>query len=182
MSIAASRVISDQTELRLLEQSPRRTDILMHKWGCRNGTVGELVQILEGLQWFRPRDIILECMHDCFCFFLIVFCHLLASVVSTTSDALTSQIIGWVLWLLRNSLHRLYLCTLLSRNSQRFTFKLWRTNKHNAVKCDISLLWSHRERKKENADRFVIMTNLIANEIEIKPSIHYICFRFSKKN
>ncbi|XP_067270482.1 interleukin-1 receptor-associated kinase 1 isoform X2 [Pseudorasbora parva] len=57
----ASRVISDQTELRLLEQSPRRTDILMHKWGCRNGTVGELVQILEGLQWFRPRDIILEC-------------------------------------------------------------------------------------------------------------------------
>ncbi|XP_073675563.1 interleukin-1 receptor-associated kinase 1 isoform X2 [Garra rufa] len=32
----ASQVISDQTELRLLEQSSRRTDNLMHKWGCRN--------------------------------------------------------------------------------------------------------------------------------------------------
>ncbi|XP_043102937.1 interleukin-1 receptor-associated kinase 1 [Puntigrus tetrazona] len=57
----ASQVISDQTELRLLEQSSRRTDNLMHKWGCRNGTVGELLKILEGLQWFRARDIILEC-------------------------------------------------------------------------------------------------------------------------
>ncbi|KAI2662068.1 Interleukin-1 receptor-associated kinase 1 [Labeo rohita] len=56
----ASQVISDQTELRLLEQSSRRTDNLMHKWGCRNGTVGELLKILEGLQWFRARDIILE--------------------------------------------------------------------------------------------------------------------------
>jgi len=63
MSFAASQVISDQTELRLLEQNPRRTDILMHKWGCRNGTVGELVQILDSLQWFRARDIILECMY-----------------------------------------------------------------------------------------------------------------------
>uniref|UniRef100_A0A8C2FHD9 Protein kinase domain-containing protein n=1 Tax=Cyprinus carpio TaxID=7962 RepID=A0A8C2FHD9_CYPCA len=59
----ASHVISDQTELRLLEQSPRRTDNLIHKWGCRNGTVGELLRILEGLQWFRARDIILECMY-----------------------------------------------------------------------------------------------------------------------
>ncbi|XP_016411717.1 interleukin-1 receptor-associated kinase 1 isoform X3 [Sinocyclocheilus rhinocerous] len=59
----ASQVISDQTELRLLEQSPRRTDNLIHKWGCRNGTVGELLKILEGLQWFRARDIILECRH-----------------------------------------------------------------------------------------------------------------------
>uniref|UniRef100_A0A673JC44 Interleukin-1 receptor-associated kinase 1 n=1 Tax=Sinocyclocheilus rhinocerous TaxID=307959 RepID=A0A673JC44_9TELE len=57
----ASQVILDQTELRLLEQSPRRTDDLMHKWGCRNGTVGELLKILEGLQWFRARDIILKC-------------------------------------------------------------------------------------------------------------------------
>ncbi|XP_051949876.1 interleukin-1 receptor-associated kinase 1-like [Xyrauchen texanus] len=56
----ASQIISDQTELRLLEQSSRRTDELMHKWGCRNGTVGELLKILEDLQWFRPRDIILE--------------------------------------------------------------------------------------------------------------------------
>ncbi|XP_016359431.1 interleukin-1 receptor-associated kinase 1-like isoform X2 [Sinocyclocheilus anshuiensis] len=59
----ASQVISDQTELHLLEQSPRRTDNLIHKWGCRNGTVGELLKILEGLQWFRARDIILECRH-----------------------------------------------------------------------------------------------------------------------
>uniref|UniRef100_A0A8C1VZV0 Interleukin-1 receptor-associated kinase 1 n=1 Tax=Cyprinus carpio TaxID=7962 RepID=A0A8C1VZV0_CYPCA len=57
----ASQVISDQTELRLLEQSPRRTEDLMHTWGCRNGTVGELLKILEGLQLFRARDIILKC-------------------------------------------------------------------------------------------------------------------------
>ncbi|XP_059379280.1 interleukin-1 receptor-associated kinase 1-like isoform X2 [Carassius carassius] len=56
----ASQVISDQIELRLLEQSPRRTDDLMHKWGSRNGTVGELLTILEGLQLFRARDIILK--------------------------------------------------------------------------------------------------------------------------
>uniref|UniRef100_A0A672PMD5 Interleukin-1 receptor-associated kinase 1-like n=1 Tax=Sinocyclocheilus grahami TaxID=75366 RepID=A0A672PMD5_SINGR len=85
----ASQVISDQTELRLLEQSPRRTDDLMHKWGCRNGTVGELLKILEGLQWFRARDIILKCMYA---FYIIVSCHLLVSVVSTTSDALTSKV------------------------------------------------------------------------------------------
>lgn len=56
----ASQIISDQTELRLLEQSPRRTSNLMHNWGCRNGTVGALLKILEGLQWFRARDIILK--------------------------------------------------------------------------------------------------------------------------
>lgn len=82
MSIAASHVISDQTELRLLEQNPRRTDVLMHKWGCRNGTIGELLRILEDLQLFRPRDIILECMHD-FIFFIslyVVICLLLLSL------------------------------------------------------------------------------------------------------
>ncbi|XP_072537512.1 interleukin-1 receptor-associated kinase 1 [Salminus brasiliensis] len=56
----ASRVISDQTELRLLEQSSRRTETLMHKWGCRNGTVGELVDLLQDLELLRPRDIILK--------------------------------------------------------------------------------------------------------------------------
>ncbi|KAI7797941.1 interleukin-1 receptor-associated kinase 1 [Triplophysa rosa] len=56
----ASRVISDQTELRLLEQTSRRTETLMHKWGCRNGTVGELVKVLEDLRCFRARDVILE--------------------------------------------------------------------------------------------------------------------------
>lgn len=96
MSIAASHVISDQTELRLLEQSPRRTDNLIHKWGCRNGTVGELLKILEGLQLFRARDIILKCTYT---FYIIVSSHLRVSVASTTSDALTSKVIRWVLWL-----------------------------------------------------------------------------------
>ncbi|TRY93480.1 hypothetical protein DNTS_011697 [Danionella cerebrum] len=57
----ASHVISDQTELRLLEKSPNKTGDLIHKFCCRNGTVGELLKILEGEQLFRARDIILEC-------------------------------------------------------------------------------------------------------------------------
>ncbi|XP_017574925.1 interleukin-1 receptor-associated kinase 1 [Pygocentrus nattereri] len=56
----ASQVISDQTELRLVEQNSRRTETLMHKWGCRNGTVGELVDLLQDLELLRPRDIILK--------------------------------------------------------------------------------------------------------------------------
>uniref|UniRef100_A0A8C2BUU4 Interleukin-1 receptor-associated kinase 1 n=1 Tax=Cyprinus carpio TaxID=7962 RepID=A0A8C2BUU4_CYPCA len=84
----ASQVISDQTELRLLEQSPRRTEDLMHTWGCRNGTVGELLKILEGLQLFRARDIILKCTYT---FYIIVSSHLRVSVASTTSDTLTSK-------------------------------------------------------------------------------------------
>lgn len=107
----ASQVISDQTELRLLEQSPRRTDDLMHKWGSRNGTVGELLKILEGLKFFRARDIILKCMYI-FCF--IVSGYLLVSVVSTTSDAQTIKVIRWVLWLSWNSHGSLHLGTLTS--------------------------------------------------------------------
>ncbi|XP_027007482.1 interleukin-1 receptor-associated kinase 1 isoform X2 [Tachysurus fulvidraco] len=56
----ASRVICDQTELRLVEQSSRRTETLMHKWGCRNGTVGDLLAILQELELLRPLDIILK--------------------------------------------------------------------------------------------------------------------------
>ncbi|XP_017324042.1 interleukin-1 receptor-associated kinase 1 isoform X2 [Ictalurus punctatus] len=56
----ASQVICDQTELRLLEQSGRRTETLIHKWGCRNGTVGDLITVLQDLELFRPRDIILK--------------------------------------------------------------------------------------------------------------------------
>ncbi|XP_060737519.1 interleukin-1 receptor-associated kinase 1 isoform X3 [Tachysurus vachellii] len=56
----ASRVICDQTELRLVEQSGRRTETLMHKWGCRNGTVGDLVAILQELELLRPLDMILK--------------------------------------------------------------------------------------------------------------------------
>ncbi|XP_062855547.1 interleukin-1 receptor-associated kinase 1 isoform X2 [Trichomycterus rosablanca] len=56
----ASRVICDQTDLRLVEQGSRRTETLMHQWGCRNGTVGELLNILQDLELLRPRDIILK--------------------------------------------------------------------------------------------------------------------------
>ncbi|XP_066500855.1 interleukin-1 receptor-associated kinase 1 [Hoplias malabaricus] len=56
----ASQVISDQTELRLMEQNSRRTSTLMHIWGCRNGTVGELLDLLQELELFRARDIILK--------------------------------------------------------------------------------------------------------------------------
>lgn len=138
MSIAASHVISDQTELRLLEQSPRRTDILMHKWGCRNGTVGELVQILEGLQWFRPRDIILGCMHAfyflchcilsfaCFCCLYHIWC----------SDQPGYQVgIVVVLW---NSVDHFYSGTFLTSNISVVENKQAQCNI-----SDISLLWSH---------------------------------------
>ncbi|KAF7695664.1 interleukin-1 receptor-associated kinase 1 [Silurus meridionalis] len=56
----ASRVICDQTELRLVEMGNRRTETLMTKWGCRNGTVGDLLTVLQDLELFRPRDIILK--------------------------------------------------------------------------------------------------------------------------
>ncbi len=145
MSITASQVILDQTELRLLEQSPRRTDSLMHKWGCRNGTVGELLKILEGLQWFRARDIILECMYA-FC--IIVSCHFLASVVPSMSRTLTSQVVRWVLRLLWNLLDGLDSGPLLSSN----TFKLCRNTMlsdvavfccdHTCVFVSVSFLWS----------------------------------------
>uniref|UniRef100_A0A8C2BZA5 Interleukin-1 receptor-associated kinase 1 n=1 Tax=Cyprinus carpio TaxID=7962 RepID=A0A8C2BZA5_CYPCA len=79
----ASQVISDQTELRLLEQSPRRTEDLMHTWGCRNGTVGELLKILEGLQLFRARDIILKCTYT---FYIIVSSHLRVSVLTAANQ------------------------------------------------------------------------------------------------
>ncbi|KAM9475587.1 interleukin-1 receptor-associated kinase 1 [Clarias gariepinus] len=59
----ASRVICDQTELRLVEQSGRRTATLMNKWENRNATIGNLVTLLEDLQLLRPRDIILRLGH-----------------------------------------------------------------------------------------------------------------------
>uniref|UniRef100_A0A4W4E652 Protein kinase domain-containing protein n=1 Tax=Electrophorus electricus TaxID=8005 RepID=A0A4W4E652_ELEEL len=57
----ASQVISNQTELRLVELSSRRTETLMGKWGCRNGTVDDLLDVLQSLELLRPRDIILKC-------------------------------------------------------------------------------------------------------------------------
>ncbi|XP_030639998.1 interleukin-1 receptor-associated kinase 1 [Chanos chanos] len=59
----ASHVVSNQTELRLVEQRPRRTDDLMNLWGSRNGTVWDLLNILQELQMLRARDIILNWKH-----------------------------------------------------------------------------------------------------------------------
>ncbi|XP_026863384.2 interleukin-1 receptor-associated kinase 1 isoform X2 [Electrophorus electricus] len=59
----ASQVISNQTELRLVELSSRRTETLMGKWGCRNGTVDDLLDVLQSLELLRPRDIILKWRH-----------------------------------------------------------------------------------------------------------------------
>ncbi|XP_036390215.1 interleukin-1 receptor-associated kinase 1 [Megalops cyprinoides] len=56
----ASRVVRDQSELRLAERKERRTDWVMNLWGNRNGTVGQLLSVLEELQLYRPRDIILS--------------------------------------------------------------------------------------------------------------------------
>uniref|UniRef100_A0A3B3WPX0 Protein kinase domain-containing protein n=1 Tax=Poecilia mexicana TaxID=48701 RepID=A0A3B3WPX0_9TELE len=53
--------IEDQTAVRLAYRREQRTDWVMNNWGNRNGRVGELVDLLESLQLFRPRDIILSC-------------------------------------------------------------------------------------------------------------------------
>ncbi|XP_046895242.1 interleukin-1 receptor-associated kinase 1 isoform X1 [Hypomesus transpacificus] len=56
----ASRVLSDQTDMRLAERRERRTDWIIVQWGMRNGTVGDLLDILDEQQLYRPRDIILS--------------------------------------------------------------------------------------------------------------------------
>ncbi|CAB1335748.1 unnamed protein product [Coregonus sp. 'balchen'] len=56
----ASHVLTDQTDRRLAERRERRTDWVMNHWAQRNGTVGELLNVLEKLQLFRARDIILD--------------------------------------------------------------------------------------------------------------------------
>lgn len=53
-------VLDDQTALRLAEKQEKRTDWVMNRWGSRNGRVGDLVQLLEGLELLRPRDVILN--------------------------------------------------------------------------------------------------------------------------
>uniref|UniRef100_A0A3B5MEN0 Protein kinase domain-containing protein n=1 Tax=Xiphophorus couchianus TaxID=32473 RepID=A0A3B5MEN0_9TELE len=55
----ASEILRDQTAVRLAYRREQRTDWVMNNWGNRNGRVGELVDLLESLQLFRPRDIIL---------------------------------------------------------------------------------------------------------------------------
>uniref|UniRef100_A0A4W5KIT0 Death domain-containing protein n=1 Tax=Hucho hucho TaxID=62062 RepID=A0A4W5KIT0_9TELE len=60
----ASHVLTDQTDRRLAERRERRTDWVMNHWAQRNGTVGELLNVLENLQLLRARDIILDCELD----------------------------------------------------------------------------------------------------------------------
>lgn len=55
----ASEVLKDQTDVRYAERKERRTDYVMNKWENMNGRVGELLDLLERLQLFRPRDLIL---------------------------------------------------------------------------------------------------------------------------
>ncbi|XP_064812254.1 interleukin-1 receptor-associated kinase 1 isoform X1 [Oncorhynchus masou masou] len=56
----ASHVLTDQTHRRLAERRERRTDWVMNHWAQRNGTVGELLNVLDKLQLLRARDIILN--------------------------------------------------------------------------------------------------------------------------
>ncbi|XP_043535992.1 interleukin-1 receptor-associated kinase 1 isoform X1 [Chiloscyllium plagiosum] len=58
----ASSLVSDMTELRLLESTgkPGRTQNVMWYWMNRNGTVGDLLHILTSLNLGRARDIILS--------------------------------------------------------------------------------------------------------------------------
>nr|XP_046220643.1 interleukin-1 receptor-associated kinase 1 [Oncorhynchus gorbuscha] len=56
----ASHVLTDQTDRRLAERRERRTDWVMNHWAQRNGTVGELLNVLDRLQLLRARDIILN--------------------------------------------------------------------------------------------------------------------------
>ncbi|XP_023691642.1 interleukin-1 receptor-associated kinase 1 isoform X2 [Paramormyrops kingsleyae] len=61
----ASHVLSDQTEVRLALKRERRTDGVMSTWGNRNGTVGDLLSVLEELKLHRARDIILSQLPKC---------------------------------------------------------------------------------------------------------------------
>ncbi|XP_061758749.1 interleukin-1 receptor-associated kinase 1 isoform X2 [Nerophis ophidion] len=56
----ASEVLQEQDSVRLAERKERRTDCVMSYWVNRNGRVGDLLDLLEHLQLFRPRDVILR--------------------------------------------------------------------------------------------------------------------------
>ncbi|XP_078286231.1 interleukin-1 receptor-associated kinase 1 [Rhinoraja longicauda] len=58
----ASSVVSDVTDLRLMENrgEPGRTQKVMWYWMNRNGTVGQLVDLLASLNLWRPQAIILQ--------------------------------------------------------------------------------------------------------------------------
>uniref|UniRef100_A0A3B4AXI4 Protein kinase domain-containing protein n=1 Tax=Periophthalmus magnuspinnatus TaxID=409849 RepID=A0A3B4AXI4_9GOBI len=54
----ASEVLQDQTAVRLAEKKEQRTDWLMLQWQNRNGSVGQLLDLLQKLELLMPRDII----------------------------------------------------------------------------------------------------------------------------
>ncbi|XP_032066433.1 interleukin-1 receptor-associated kinase 1 isoform X1 [Thamnophis elegans] len=56
----ASRIVRNQVELRLYEKMDGRTHNLMWTWMNRNAYVDDLIQILDDLQLYRARDIILS--------------------------------------------------------------------------------------------------------------------------
>ncbi|XP_070597496.1 interleukin-1 receptor-associated kinase 1 isoform X2 [Erythrolamprus reginae] len=60
MSFSASRIVRNQVELRLYEKMDGRTHNLMWTWMNRNAYVGDLIQILDDLQLYRARDIIVS--------------------------------------------------------------------------------------------------------------------------
>uniref|UniRef100_A0A0K8RTX2 Interleukin-1 receptor-associated kinase 1-like n=1 Tax=Crotalus horridus TaxID=35024 RepID=A0A0K8RTX2_CROHD len=56
----ASRIVRNQVELRLYEKMDGRTHNLMWTWMNRNAYVDDLIQILDDLQLYRARDIIVS--------------------------------------------------------------------------------------------------------------------------
>uniref|UniRef100_A0A8C6S4N2 Interleukin-1 receptor-associated kinase 1 n=1 Tax=Neogobius melanostomus TaxID=47308 RepID=A0A8C6S4N2_9GOBI len=54
----ASEVLPDTTAVQLAKKKEDRTDSLMLQWQNRNGSVGELLDLLQKLKLLRPRDII----------------------------------------------------------------------------------------------------------------------------
>ncbi|KPP66076.1 interleukin-1 receptor-associated kinase 1-like, partial [Scleropages formosus] len=60
----ASHVLTDQTDLRLALRSKSRTDVVINRWSMLNGTVKDLLRLLEELQLYRARDIFKD-WHSC---------------------------------------------------------------------------------------------------------------------
>ncbi|XP_058025903.1 interleukin-1 receptor-associated kinase 1 isoform X2 [Ahaetulla prasina] len=62
----ASRIVRNQVELRLYEKMDGRTHNLMWTWMNRNAYIDDLIQILDDLQLYRARDIIVSgCLLPC---------------------------------------------------------------------------------------------------------------------
>lgn len=54
----ASRVLSDITDIRLVKEKEHRTDAVMLQWQNRNGSVGQLLDLLQSLELLQAWDII----------------------------------------------------------------------------------------------------------------------------